>query len=267
MLSLAETTPNLAINMISDCLRKAAEFDGEVFGGYVRDVIVPRLNDPDCTVQIERVSIWFRKQEDADHFVKAMGKSFSKVNEDNFHLIYEFPCRQYKFFSLYNEFVVWFCIIVSPKLPIEDFDVNQLTYRYNGKKLLANFYSDTSNSIDQIKKSILNKTCTMLPAYKKRLPLLLCKDMHLSGIKTVYIERGWKVLIPITNALKIVIPSTVDVYWLNSNLPDRTLPSSPDTNKSTEHSLKNITQSEALKTFDDALGSIRRLFVQVLDSK
>ena len=57
---LSESHRDLAINMINECLETAGSFGGKVFGGYVRDVIVPRLANRECSVKFNDVDVWFK---------------------------------------------------------------------------------------------------------------------------------------------------------------------------------------------------------------
>lgn len=274
MSSLAKSNPNLAVNMIVGCLRKASKYGGKVFGGYVRDVIVPRLDDRNCAVEFKDVDVWFREQGGADSFVKAMGKSFFLGRKTDCPLLYKFTRQQYMFFQ-YDTFVANFDIIVSNELPVDDFDVNRLTYHVGDNEFIP--YSG-SEAVEYIKRSIINKTATMLPEYKEKLtrvrefPLHLNPDtaqIHIDRLKNRYLERGWTIRVE-TSKGWVVIPRTVNASWIRDNLVDHSpidVKSPAVTNPSSKESSVNRSNAEALAAFNAGLEAIRTAFMKVLESK
>ena len=283
MSTLAQSNPDLAINMIDECLYTAGSYNGRVFGGYVRDVIVPRLTNPKCKVKFNDVDVWFTKQENADKFIKAMGKSFSECNAES-PSTYRFVRKQYLYYR-YGTRVVFFDVIVSELLPVDDFDVNQLTYRVvnrdallnynNGAEFMAFNYGD--KSVDDLKQAINNKTVTMLPEYKEKFTgghNILIKstvaDKYFNRLKTRYLERGWNIRIPRLDQSDILVPKSVDTTWLRDNLVncltiDSSLtvigPSSQGT------STNDQSKAEALEAFSAGLESMRTAFMKLLDAK
>ena len=99
MYTLTKSQPDLAINMIEECLIIAGGYYGSVFGGYVRDVIVPRSYNPKCNVEFKDVDLWFTNQKDADNFVEAMGKSFVFGIEVDYPPMYKFLRQRYVYFQ------------------------------------------------------------------------------------------------------------------------------------------------------------------------
>ena len=64
----------IVLNQIIDCIKCASMCGGKVFGGFVRDVIVPRLHDSKCKINFKDVAIWFKTEADANNFIMSMGR-------------------------------------------------------------------------------------------------------------------------------------------------------------------------------------------------
>lgn len=64
----------LALKKINKILKLAYKYNGGVFGGYLRDVIVPRMKDPSCKVYFKDVDIWFASKYNAAEFIDKINK-------------------------------------------------------------------------------------------------------------------------------------------------------------------------------------------------
>lgn len=276
MSTLVQSNPDLAVHMINECLEEATKFEGEVFGGYVRDVIVPRLANPKCKVEFKDVDVWFRTQENADNFVKVMGKSFVEATRVESPSMYKFIRQQYMFFR-YNTFIVCFDVIVSPILPVDDFNVNQLTYGYNGNEFRA--YALGDQSVDDLKRAIHTKIAKMLPGYKEKLTRpydgkLDVAQIHINRLKTRYLERGWTIQVQRLQG-DIVVPKYVNLTWCKENLVDcltidvksLTVVNSPTTGIKTSDQSEDKSRADALNMFNAGVESMRNAFMKLLDSK
>jgi hypothetical protein len=156
----------------------ASKHNGRVFGGFVRNVLVPQMHNMSIP-GYKDVDIWFQTQLDADQFVTDMGDKFIKrapLNKETeaSNGLYPFGRIQYMLKGSFlakgeeNRFLspktnldhgaMCFDVIVSPTLPV---DVNQLAYNsYEGFRSL-NDKCDSKTLIG----SIVNKKAVMLPGY------------------------------------------------------------------------------------------------------
>ena len=71
--------------MLKHCLKTISECGGKIFGGYVRDVIVPLLLDPSKSdLSFKDIDIWFPDITKRDLFIATMGQSITiKSPKDN----------------------------------------------------------------------------------------------------------------------------------------------------------------------------------------
>lgn len=170
---------------VEDCIETAHLYDGRVFGGYVRNVAVPRLKKK-TSPGYKDVDFWFKTQQKADLFVFYMGDKLIKMN-DNDALFqkntYFFERHQYLLKCKYENIII--DIIVSPTLPVNDFDVNQLTY--NGS-----FKSFGNKSVDELINLIDNKTMNALPGFNGK--LMDCQRKHRQALRlTKLSQTGWSI--------------------------------------------------------------------------
>lgn len=155
---------NTTLDVITDVLIQAGKFNGKVFGGYVRNVIVPRLYDKEKQVSFKDVDIYFSKLEDAENFVRHMGEEFKEQKFlSSEQLKYHYYRRQYHLIK-HGVCIAWFDVIVAPKIPVNDFNVNTLTYHYqpDGTTIAESHCFD---SVDVLISMIFNKRAIMLPGY------------------------------------------------------------------------------------------------------
>ena len=61
-----------SIEHITECIDVASKYGGRVFGGYVRNYLVPVLYKQECP-GFKDVDLWFEYQEHADSFIRVMG--------------------------------------------------------------------------------------------------------------------------------------------------------------------------------------------------
>ena len=272
-MSLAESHPDLAIGIIKECLKKASHLNGQVFGGYIRDVIVPRLEVPNCLVQFNDVDLWFDNQRDANLFLEAMGQLFVGPIRTQSPSLYPFTHQQYMFIK-HNTWIVSVNVMVSNELPIDDFDfdVDRLTY-YIDTKGNDKFKSfDPIKSVDDLKISIYRKTATMFRGCITDIPSQFSNsrtEIYLKHLKTRYLERGWT--IKVTKSGKdIFIPTNIDANWIKCNLGVVAINADPVISTSTEeistHKSKDKIKAEVLEEFNTGLESIRSAFVKLLDA-
>lgn len=191
------------VTYINKCIFAASKCNGKVFGGFVRDVIVPRLYNPECQMTFKDVDIWFTCQSDADAFVSLMGSCFRKFDGVSVtEGVYpgSFSRNQYHLIK-FDTRLAWFDIVVSPNLPVNDFDVNEVTYTLESDDKWVTTAS--SRLIEQIR----NKHAVMLPSYQAMIDKLdhkvssskdspYCKLYYQERIKRIFTSKGWKVTVP-----------------------------------------------------------------------
>ena len=227
------------IILLDNCLSIAGKFNGRVFGGYVRDVIIPRSINPSCDVKFNDVDIWFTTQEDADIFIENVGVFLKNLDidfklsssgslvpgEKNYkefdgaHILYKFGRLQYHL--IHNKFLItWIDIIVSKTIPVDDFNVNCLTYCYqDGNKIPKSFGNE---STEQLIKAISDKHATMLLTYVKKLISYPKYEWNfVKRINNNFIKKGWLISY-LSNKYQISTP-IIDEGWMKIIFRSRVL--------------------------------------------
>ena len=179
--------------LINNCLNVAGEYGGRVFGGYVKDVIIPRLDNPRCVTNFRNVDLWFETQASADEFISKMGSNLK------FHKLYnpgktnnKIVRSRYHLFG--NNICVLLDIIISHNIPVNDFHINRLTCKYNhGRKEFK--YFGKSVSQEHVIDAINNKEAIMFPHY---INILNNQNHNLNRIATSFLDKGWKILCPVS---------------------------------------------------------------------
>jgi hypothetical protein len=147
---------------VHDMLTVAAKYEGKVFGGFVRNVLIPHaFNKP--VSGYKDVDLWFTSETYATKFINDMAKQLYKLPElcynDNKD-IYDFDRQQYLLIGENME-DLYIDIIVSPHgVPVNDFHVNQLCYN-----ITAGFTSYGDYPTHMVLYAIMNKKTHVLPTY------------------------------------------------------------------------------------------------------
>lgn len=183
------------INKVIDI---AYAHDGKIFGGYVRDVIIPRLKDPSRKVYFKDVDIWFADKSKADEFINAMQHKYQIVHMLRHDIkekdvIYPFTREQYHL-SKNGKCLAWFDVVISDKFPVNDFDVNNFYY-FKGQLTLGNFGYNAAKLIDAIHR----KEMKITPEYyqkatKIRDSMDYTSVMCTSRIFSRYLNNGWSII-------------------------------------------------------------------------
>lgn len=198
----------ITLKCIDRILALASHYNGKFFGGYVRDVIVPRMKDPNCNVSFKDVDIWFTSDKDAEGFSDVMRFTEkmrscqpSRTSENE----YKFKRTQYLVPNNACHFFI--DVIVSKNFPVNDFNVNFLTYSLvDGVKTLEamGFYFK-----DLLIESIHKKEAYMLGLYAKELNRKdWALNAHTTRFNERYIARGWTIIydgVKITKAITGVL--------------------------------------------------------------
>lgn len=198
--------------IIDDSIKIANTYDGKVFGGYVRDVVIPKMTDPRRKCEFKDVDIWFKTDIEADLFINDMKDVYNfqivpklSIGDDNPH--YEFNRTQYHLFV--ENIVIWFDIVITECFPVDDFDVNFLTYCYKDNKELVECESKCFDK-DQLINSVNKKKMIILHSYMEKLMIKFSRDVHVSRINKRFLSRGW-----IIKYKNIYFPKPLTTLWIN----------------------------------------------------
>lgn len=189
--------------IIKECLVIAGKYDGKVYGGFVRDVIVPTENQQQV-LKWKDVDIYFSESENSELFVKEMGRKLKPYNFPNPN---EYPWKRSQYhLYLWDVCVAWIDVIVSKNFPVNDFHVNHLVYCYRPSNLLySSIWGDIEVSVEgKVKKGttvgnlkicINTKIARMDREHIDLLSDPINGPNRIDRIKKRYIERGWKVFV------------------------------------------------------------------------
>ena len=211
---------NININKILDVIKCATSVGGHVFGGYVRNVIVPRHHHPCCDVQWNDIDLWFRNDESANAFlvlIKNKMNMLLHVEHDHLdhhsHRLYTFARTMYVLQDGHGQHISYIDIIISDTYPVNDYDVNHLTCQLKSRKDGFIFgyqgcYNDDQYKIliQQKMTNIDEKKATMNPTYYHNLMVNpdvrnsnyrnWLKKNHQQRLMSKYIQAGWTVTLP-----------------------------------------------------------------------
>jgi hypothetical protein len=294
--TLSGVTMDLVINEIDRALRIAGKYDGKVFGGYVRGVLVPRDFNPHCEVSFKDVDLWFTDSKKAEHFISEMGSNFKPIPEfttttSDRH--YPFNRVQYHYF-VNGICIAWFDLIISETFPVDDFDVNCLTFGYvDGHKcwdvnerLQMDWTHPKTNDpfpMSILKDRIMRKEARLLPSIET---LFFCSPGNISRqivlmhrFKKRYHQLGWKIMYRSIVCPGSNLDSSVNFYnWLlmiARSVGKSTTPMTEQQGrvsepvmtdmKITDGSESSLSKQERIKEFDEFLNEIRTRFLDALN--
>lgn len=174
---------------VDNIIHLANKFEGKVFGGYVRDIILGNKINPIIGEDFKDIDIWFISQEHADYFIDSLKTNYI-VKSTGFDVEpgtvdYTFARKQYAI-QLTESYDLWIDVVVSEIFPVDDFDVNCFVY-YNGAISCQNKNLDE----EQVLTNINNKTMVMLPKYKNKFIDSDHGEVHRCRIRNRYLDKGW----------------------------------------------------------------------------
>jgi hypothetical protein len=186
---------------VNQVIRLASLKGGYVFGGYVRDVLVPREVDPNCSVNFKDVDLWFSSSMMADVFLQEMEDRFipKPISVDSYPL-------QRKSYHLNKDGADLPCfnIMISSMFPTNDLDVNLLQCQllFDATALKCHWSSPwISFSCEELKERIIRKEARLLPAildlFKEdhRDPAISRQQLfQVERFRTRYLQLGWKII-------------------------------------------------------------------------
>lgn len=197
-----------AIGKIGKLLSIADTYGGQVFGGYVRSVVVPTLygKDPD---DWKDVDIWFENVENAEAFVRAAGRrvveSRAPYRRRGSTIPEYYPFEERIQLELHidnRDGYVSIDVIVNKAFPVNDFYVNTLRYRYHQGVWWVCNQEDTK----LLHEHILSKKAVMMPQYAITTTSKASgrytyfgsseeSQVALLRVNNSYIARGWSVYV------------------------------------------------------------------------
>lgn len=155
---------NNTVLKIKDCGEIAAKYNGKIFGGFVRNVLIPQHYQQD-TSGYKDVDFLFQSEDEAKRFVEEANLEFI-LDSDEYvcgTIVYPFTRKQYLLKEVDEDRNILIDVIISGVISVDDFNVNRLTYSF------VDGFSDES-----LMKFILNKCMIILPNYIEKLKL--CHD-------------------------------------------------------------------------------------------
>jgi hypothetical protein len=209
------------INNIIKCLRVAGKYEGRLFGGFIRDVSIPRMYNPACFATFKDVDIWFTSTDKMNGFINEI-KEFGyelfpehiytkcKCSKDTLSLKHE--CYHYYLYHHEKQICV-LDITVSKTIPVNDLNISLLTFCYNLENDKVKMESFGDDKVETLIHSINNKYATILPEYYEK----LCDiNINVNGesikimnrLNDKYLSKGWKVY------YKSKFPTSVNSEWI-----------------------------------------------------
>lgn len=182
----------------------AGQNAGYVFGGFVRDVVVPRLHNPECEVSYHDVDIWFPDLETAEDFLTEMGARLQPLDPDAQPPVESEYMANVRAFNLVIDgvHIVKVDVVVSKTFPANDVDISMLVYQYRSPTQLIRSFrghrrlQEHDAMCERLVQSILRKEAIVCydylsrladevdaptPVYRRRCDRLIVK----------YLLRGW----------------------------------------------------------------------------
>ncbi len=186
----------VVLDNIKSCIATASNHYGFVYGGFVRDVIVPQIMNPDCNVKFKDVDLWFETEESADRFIEAMGESFLQMKGIDVQ-VDEYPgaFRRKQYYLIgHNTVLAWIDIIISKYLPVDDFDVNTVLFWIENNE----YRTDNSTLTRNLIKQIHEKRAIMMESYYKKYNMTQSRYLlqHFKSRVENMKKNGWHIVYP-----------------------------------------------------------------------
>lgn len=183
---------------MEDLVALASKDQGWVFGSFVRDVVVPSLNRREITVRPTIINLFFKNWSPYGSFMNRCSmEGYTFALEGHVKLNSGYTTTMFYVTKEDIAFMVY--IIVYKAFPVDDFDVNQITYqRLNGKWVNDMSFSDFIARCDK-------KEATMLQAVVEK---------EFEQIKPDFFDKGWKVYFRdrAQNKYELYPETTYDVF-------------------------------------------------------
>jgi hypothetical protein len=156
--------------LFRDIFRIAGKYDGRVFGNYVKDVIVPQ---EEC--YYTDIDLWFPNDRNITKFIHE-----ASTIMDFIYVKCDRSSRQYRLYYN-NRDITGITIYYTIDLPIDDIDVNYLTYIYYDDHVIPESLSLSDDTLTLIKK-VNDKQAKILKGHVDQ-----------RKITRDFIEKDWKI--------------------------------------------------------------------------
>jgi hypothetical protein len=216
---------NADLRQLNDILILAGEFDGSVFGGFVRDVIIPKSVNSEVAVTWKDVDLWFKNKPSTIEFVQRLSKMYQLECSHTKHIsesvtdyilslseetddTYPFARCQINVISPISKkqlFVI--DLIISDMLIVDDFYVNTLAYTFTGGERTTMFSEVCTNvcpeyTEKELIEQITEKRIVMMPSYITRLETVHDRNSSRDERRRIisariyhrYMRRGWVIV-------------------------------------------------------------------------
>lgn len=192
------------LTIMEDIVSIVSRCKGCVYGGFVREVVVPTLMGNVINELPKDVDLYFKDAISRDQFVGMCvttgGYTFLMVNssmenEERYRAsdstVFTISREAYK--VTYDSTTFVLDLIVSELFPVDDFDVNRITYtRVMDKWVKVDdegmFYMN--ETFDGLLDAIKKKKATMIPLYSD---VILSNKAKFDRIKRIFFDKGWDV--------------------------------------------------------------------------
>ena len=217
---------------IEESLFIACANGGKAFGSFVRDIIIPRMENPLCDVSFNSVSIWFRRKDQVRRFISRMQQTIPKLGlsctfEEVSPDISQAIIQRYGLMgTIYNlcvhgTSIAWFDIVINDDFPVTDFNVNCLTYsckedNSTGKRLVhKELKSEKGYSKEDLIEAINTKEATMFDSYT----LEVINDSNYR-----LISKGWVINIRNVRCTEQITKNKISVVLSEDSVEDTVTP-------------------------------------------
>ena len=190
-----------ALKINEEVIKLASQYDGRVYGTYVRNVIVPRLKDPLCVCEYDTIAIEFADQKELDEFSKQLELTYKDMTRKT-----KDGAKMYQLY-IQGMFIAYIRLCMRPA--IFRFDVNCLVYYYeNG---IATLYDQLTCEFLELNNYSTSNTLPLIERIHSKVATAskLVVDTFLTDSDIVdhineFLRRGWTVIFG-THQLKEVI--------------------------------------------------------------
>jgi len=165
------------MDTITTFLQLAGRHNGRIIGDYLRTVIIPLELDPTTPVQTCNITVWFDDTDKYQTFLEEAGSDLqflSIADVDTY---------------LYKLDYIFVFIIINQNHPLNDFDVNRLSYQYTDNGAITE--SHGPESVMYLIGQINQKKCRILPDYIEK--LRSNTHEHDIVIRNKYLDQGWTI--------------------------------------------------------------------------
>lgn len=172
---------------VTNILTIAHGYEGVAFGGYVRDVIPKILAQNFDEVEVKDLDIWFRTEDGRDGFVKAACKYLTKGIKTSSSAGEGLLVENYGIKDSYGEPLLWTDLVVSETFPVNDFNINMLTWDVVNKC----FTTHSTESVPEILAYINKKRAIISEKY---LALVQSnKHSYKCRLYMRFLSKGWRI--------------------------------------------------------------------------